>query len=277
MSLLAREARVTYAFVERNFNLVKRYWGWEVVWMVYSIVNALSITFIGKASASITGQPMSQTEIDQVILYLLLGTLVWHYLAVVFDGISETIAWERWEGTIEYTFMAPISRFTHMVGSTLFSLLYGFLHTAVILAVVVLFFRLNLSQANLVGATLVLLAGSVSMVGLGIMASVMPLLFPERGAQMTHVIQALLLLVSGVYYPIEVLPDWMQKVSTISPVTYVLQGARAAVIDGAPLRDLRHFFWPLLIIGVVMVPLGVYIFGICERYAKRTGKLKRNG
>jgi len=277
MSLLAREARVTYAFVERNFNLVKRYWGWEVVWMVYSIVNALSITFIGKASASITGQPMSQTEIDQVILYLLLGTLVWHYLAVVFDGISETIAWERWEGTIEYTFMAPISRFTHMVGSTLFSLLYGFLHTAVILAVVVLFFRLNLSQANLVGAALVLLAGSVSMVGLGIMASVMPLLFPERGAQMTHVIQALLLLVSGVYYPIEVLPDWMQKVSTISPVTYVLQGARAAVIDGAPLRDLRHFFWPLLIIGVVMVPLGVYIFGICERYAKRTGKLKRNG
>jgi hypothetical protein len=43
MSLLTREARVTYAFVERNFNLVKRYWGWEVVWLVYSIVNALSI------------------------------------------------------------------------------------------------------------------------------------------------------------------------------------------------------------------------------------------
>jgi len=277
MSLIAREAGVTYAFVERNFNLVKRYWGWEVVWMIYSIVNALSITFIGKASAAITGQAMTRTEIDTVILYLLLGTLVWHYLSVVFHGISEMIAWERWEGTIEYTFMAPISRFTHMVGSTLFSLLYGLLHTAVILAVVALFFQLDLGQANLPGAGMVLVAGSVSMVGLGIVAAVMPLLFPERGSQMTHVLQASVLLVSGVYYPTEVLPGWMQKVAAVSPVTYVLQGVRAAVIDGAPFGGLLRFVWPLLIMGAVLVPAGVYVFGLCERYAKRTGCLKRNG
>jgi len=277
MSLVTREARVTYAFVERNFNLVKRYWGWEVVWLVYSIVNALSITFIGKASAAITGQTMTRAQIDKVILYLLLGTLVWHYLAVVFDGISEMIAWERWEGTIEYTFMAPISRFTHMIGSTLFSLIYGLLHTGLILAVVVLFFHLDLSRANLTGGTMVLLAGSVSFVGLGIVASVMPLLFPERGAQMTHILKASVLLVSGVYYPIEVLPGWMQKVATISPATYVLQGVRAALIEGASFGDLLRFVGPLLIIGVIMVPIGVYVFGVCERYAKRTGRLKRNG
>jgi ABC-2 type transport system permease protein len=277
MSLLTRQVRVSYAFVERNFNLVKRYWGWEVVWLVYSIVNALSITFIGKASAAITGQAMTQPEIDTVILYLLLGTLVWHYLAMVFGGISDMIAWERWEGTIEYTFMAPISRFTHMIGSTLFSLVYGLLHTALILAVVVLFFHLDLRQANLLGATMVLLAGSVSFVGLGIVASVMPLLFPERGAQMTHIIKASILLVSGVYYPIEVLPGWMQKVATVSPATYVLQGVRTALIDGASLSDLLHFVWPLLIIGAIMVPVGVHVFGVCERYAKRTGRLKRNG
>jgi hypothetical protein len=41
--------RASYAFVERNINLVRRYWGWEAVWMVYSVVNAMSITFIGAA------------------------------------------------------------------------------------------------------------------------------------------------------------------------------------------------------------------------------------
>jgi ABC-2 type transport system permease protein len=60
-------------------------------------------------------------------------------------------------------------------------------------------------------------------------------------------------------------------------VTYVLQGVRAAIIDGARMDKLLPFVWPLLLIGAVMVPLGVYVFGICERYAKRTGKLKRNG
>ena len=199
-------ARASYAFIERNFNLVKRYWGWEVVWMAYSIANALSITFIGRASAAITGKEFTLAELDRTILYLLVGTLVWHYLSVVADTIRKMIAWERWEGTIEYTFMAPVSRFTHMLGQTAFALVYGLLHTVVILIAVTFFFHLNLSQANIAGSLVMLAVGSLSFIGFGIMAAVLPLLFPERGAQMTHVIQALLLLVSGVYYPITVLP-----------------------------------------------------------------------
>ena len=270
-------ARASYAFIERNFNLVKRYWGWEVVWMAYSIANALSITFIGRASAAITGKTFSQAELDRTILYLLVGTLVWHYLSVVFDNISEMIAWERWEGTIEYTFMAPVSRLTHMLGQTAFALVYGLLHTVVILFAVVLFFNLNLGHADVASGLVVLAMGSLSFIGFGIMAAVMPLLFPERGAQMTHVIQAVVLLVSGVYYPISVLPGWMQSIARISPATYVLAGMRSALLEGKPLAQLWGQVIPLLGMGVVALPLGVHIFTRAERYAKRTGKLKRNG
>jgi ABC-2 type transport system permease protein len=274
MAQLVAQMRASYGFIERNFHLVRRYWGWEVVWLAYSIANALAITFIGAGMEAISGQAM---DTDYLILFLLAGTLIWHFLSIVFDAISEVIAWERWEGTIEYTFMAPVPRITHMMGQTAFSLVYALLHTAVILAVVTLFFRLDLSGANLGGSLLVLLAGSLSFIGLGIMASVMPLLFPERGAQMTHVIQATLLLVSGVYYPIEVLPGWMQAVARLSPATYVLQGVRGGLLQGAPTRELLSYVWPLLVMGVVSIPVGVFVFGRAERYAKRTGKLKRNG
>ena len=277
MAQIIREIKASYAFVERNFNLVKRYWGWEVVWLVYSMVNALSITFIGKASGAITGRAMSQAEIDTMILYLLVGTLVWHYLSVVFHDISEAIAWERWEGTIEYTFMAPVTRFTHMMGQTAFCVVYGVIHTSVILLVVSLFFRLDLSQANMLGSGLVLLAGSLSFIGLGVIAAVLPLLYPERGAQMTHVIQALVLLVSGVYYPVSVLPRWLQPAAGLSPATYVLEGMRAGILEGASTAAMLRYIWPLLLMGVIFIPLGVYIFQAAERYAKRTGKLKRSG
>ena len=50
-----RETVASYAFIERNFNLVKRYWGWEVVWLAYSIASALSITFIGAGMEQISG------------------------------------------------------------------------------------------------------------------------------------------------------------------------------------------------------------------------------
>lgn len=277
LGTLQSEVRASYAFVERNFNLVKRYWGWEVVWLSYSVANALAITFIGKASGDLAGIEITETQTQTAILFLLIGTLVWHYLSVVFDIVSEMIAWERWEGTIEYTFMAPVTRFTHMVGTCVFSLVYGLLHTAVILAVVAVFFRLDLSGANLGGGLLVLVAGSLSFVGLGIVGSVLPLLFPERGAQMVHVIQALLLLFSGVYYPIEVLPGWMQAVSRVSPATYVLNGIRDALIRGTPLGALLPAILILALMGVGMIPLGVWIFSRAEHYAKRTGKLKRSG
>ena len=274
MARLIHEIRASYAFVERNFNLVRRYWGWELVWMAYSIASTLSITYIGAGMEAIAGV---EVDTDFLILYLLIGTMVWRFLSIVFDNISEMIAWERWEDTIEYTFMAPISRATQMMGQTVFSILYSLLFTGVILGVVALFFHLDLREANLWGATVMLLVGSLSFIGLGIVASVLPLLFPERGAQMTNVIQAVFLLISGVYYPVEVLPNWMQSLARVSPATFVLEGMRAAILEAAPTRTLWPYMWPLLVAGTVAMPLGLWIFRMGERYAKRTGKLKRNG
>jgi ABC-2 type transport system permease protein len=274
MAGLRHEARASYAFVERNFNLVRRYWGWELVWIVYSIVNALAITYIGAGMEKISG---AKLDTKYLILYLAVGTLVWHYLSVVFETISSMISWERWEGTIEYTFMAPVRRFTQMLGTCLFAIVYGLAHTVVILIVVALFFHLDLGRADLLGGLLVLLAGSLSFVGLGIMASVLPLLFTERGSQMTYIIQAVLLLISGVYYPVDVLPSWMQPITKLSPATYVLEGMRDSLLKGLGLEQLVRYLLILLVIGLVSLPIGMAVFNWGERYAKRTGKLKRSG
>ena len=119
--------------------------------------------------------------------------------------------------------------------------------------------------------------GSFSFVGIGMIAAILPLLYVERGAQMTFVLQSCLLLVSGVYYSVDVLPGWMQVLSRLSPATYVLDGVRHGLIDGAPVGALLHDVWPLIVMGVVFIPFGLWAFGRAERYAKRTGKLKRVG
>ena len=70
-------------------------------------------------------------------------------------------------------------------------------------------------------------------IGFGIGASILPLLYTEKGMQMSFIVRAVILLVSGVYYPVSVMPQWMQLLASISPGTYVIQGMRAAMIDGA--------------------------------------------
>ena len=262
------------AFVGRNFSLLKRYWAWEASWLVYSSAIVMSIGFLAVGVGQVSGVDVPK---DRVLVYLLTGSLIWRYLSELFWETSNVISWERWEGTIEYTFMAPVTRFTHMVGQTLFALVYGLLHTVLILAVVALFFHLDLSEANLLGGALMLIAGSLSFTGLGIVASVLPLLYPERGAQMTHVIQAVLLLISGVYFPVSVLPRWMQPLTRLSPATYVLEGMRAALLDGAGTATLLANLGRLVLIGLIAVPVGLLIFREAEMYAKRTGKLKRSG
>ncbi len=278
MAAAATEVRASYAFVERNINLVKRYWGWELVWMLYTIANSIAVVLIAQGTNSAVGaQALTDTEIDQFVLFLAVGALVWHYLAVVFETVSDMISWERWEGTIEYTFMAPVHRGTHMVGTALFSLVYGLVHTAVVLIIIVLMFDLDMAQANFVSATLVLVVGSVSLIGIGIMGAVLPLLYPERGMQMTHVIQAALVLISGVYIPAQDMPEPLASLSVISPARYIIEGMREALIDGATPWDLWKTMLGLLGAGLLLIPFGVWVFSLGERYAKRAGKLKRSG
>jgi ABC-2 type transport system permease protein len=269
------EIIAVWGYVQRNYFLTKRYFMWEVVWLTFTTVNAMSITFIGAGAAE---QPGGEAiPVEYYMTFLLIGALIWSYLSMIFDILSETVQWERWEGTIEYTFMSPTSRVTHLLGMGVYAVVYGILRTALVLGVAMLAFDLDLGNANYVAAVVVLAVCSISLVGFGVVAAVMPLLSPEKGQQVTYIVSALLLLVSGVYYPVSVLPDWMEPIATVSPVTYGLEGARDALLQGAGVAQLWGSIWPLLVMGVVFVPLGIWIFHLGENYAKRTGKLKRSG
>lgn len=271
------EANKGFAFVERNWYLTKRYWAWELVWITYNVINALSVTFIAPSAQATSGASFSEAQINQFILYLAIGTAVWTFLAVVFDSVTETVTMERWEGTIEYTFMSPVSRVTHMFGSCAYALIHGIVMTTLQLGIMALFFHLDLSHANWPMALLVLAIGSFSFIGFGTMAAVLPMLYTERGAQMAYIIRAIILLVSGVYYPVTILPPFLRALSVASPATYVLDGLRGTLMAGAETYNTWPVIWPLILCAIISIPVGLYIFHLAERYAKRTGKLKRNG
>jgi len=259
--------------VERNYYLTKRYIWWDFAWFIWTVANTLTIVFIAKGIEAQGGQ----LDVNRVATSLLIGAVVWAYLGVLFEFLMETVAWERWEGTIEYTFMAPLSRPMHLAGMGGFSVLYGLLRAVFLFTVCVWFFDLSVPGAEFLAALVVLAVASISFLGIGMMTSVLPLISPEKGTQLGWIAQGTLLVVSGVYYPVEVLPTWMEWLAKISPATYALDGARDAILDGQGLTTMWDEIWPLLIIGVVSVPLGLYIFSLGERYAKKHGKLKRSG
>jgi ABC-2 type transport system permease protein len=277
MTELASQPRLAYAFVERQVALMRRYWLWEIVWVVYSITTSLAVAYIALAEPIISGEAADPAKTARFVLYLLVGTIAWRFLGIVFEDIAEIIAWERWEGTIEQTFMAPVPRVTHLVGMAVGTVIRAAVISVAVLFAVMLFIPVDLSHANALSAFALLGVGTLAFIGLGIGSACFPLLWTEKGLQMSYIVQAVVLLVSGVYYPTTVLPGWLQAVSTISPATYVIEGMRRALMDGHDVVTLWPLMWPALLAGAVSIPLGLRLFVAAERYAKRTGRLKRSG
>jgi ABC-2 type transport system permease protein len=255
--------------VERNVYLTKRYFLWDLAFMVWTIANTLTIVFIARAA----GLPPARE--NTLATQLLVGAVIWAFLGIIFEFMTETVAWERWEGTIEYTFMAPLSRSMHLGGMGAYAVLYGLIRATILFFAVSAFIGIHVPDANYLGALGLLAIASVSFIGIGMMTSVLPLISPEKGAQLGFVAQGMMLVVSGVYYPVSVMPHWMQVVAKLSPATYAIRGCRAAIVNGAAMQWAD--VWPLLVIAVASIPLGLAIFKRGERYAKKHGKLKRSG
>jgi len=175
---------------------------------------------------------------NELATKLLVGGVIWAFLGIIFEIVTETVAWERWEGTIEYTFMAPVSRPVHLIGMGVYAVIYGLVRAAAVFVAVVAFIGLHLPHANYGAAIALLAIASVSFIGVGMMTAVLPLISPEKGTQLGFVAQGLMLVVSGVYYPVSVLPVWLQYVAWSLPPTYVFEGMRALLIGHVFRADL---------------------------------------
>jgi ABC-2 type transport system permease protein len=270
------ELNALFGFAERQLHVVKRYWVWEVVWLFYSLVSVLSIGFLASGLGTL-GVEGGTFDLAKAQLYLLIGALLWGYLSLVFMEAAYAISWERWEGTIEYTFMAPIRRITHLMGICLFAIGYGLARTFVVLLIAAAMFKLDFTHADIPAALAVLAASTVPLIGLAILTSVLPLLSPQKGEQMSVALQGFLLLVSGVYYPLSVLPVPMQIAGAASPLTYALEGIRTSLLDGAGIQAELPTIGILLLMGAVMIPVSLWVFSWAENRAKRLGLLKRSG
>ena len=108
----------SYGMVERNWYLIKRYAWWEIAFFFWTAANTLTIVFIAKGVEA-DRRPGRHRRLTTI---LLIGAVIWSYLGIIFELLIETVAWERWEGTIEYTFMAPLTRATHLLGTGIFAI-----------------------------------------------------------------------------------------------------------------------------------------------------------
>src|SRR5919201_2307027 len=129
--------------------------------MLWTIANTLTIVFIARG---VHASPEFQNDLATK---LLVGGVIWAFLGIIFEIVTETVAWERWEGTIEYTFMAPVTRPVHLFGMGLYAVVYGIFRAAILFFAVVAFIHIHLTNPNYLAAVVLLAIASISFIGIG--------------------------------------------------------------------------------------------------------------
>ncbi|MCG8429586.1 MAG: ABC transporter permease [Candidatus Omnitrophica bacterium] len=204
--------------------------------------------------------------------YVLLGMAFFSYIGVGLGSFSERIRTEQVQGTLEALLVTPASLPVIVFSLALGNLVMATIDAAIYILMGIYVFGIDFSKVNLLSCGLVLILTFLSFSGLGIISASFIIVF-KRGNPTGWVINNLQGLISGVYFPVTVLPAWLQAVSRCLPITYAIRAIQLAVYRGAGPSAIATELCMLALFSLLLIPLSFLCFGFAIRYAKRQGSL----
>ena len=204
--------------------------------------------------------------------FILIGVAFFSYLRISIDGISKSIREGQVLGTLEALLVTQTGIPTIIISSSLYSFIFASFKVAVYLLLGVFVFGVNMGNANFAGALLILFLTIISFSSFGILSASFVMVL-KRGDPISSIFTSVSGILGGLYYPVSVLPGWLQKLSHLLPVTYSLDGMRLALLQGYSIRALLPNIVALILFSIIMLPLSIFIFGYAVKRAKIDGTL----
>ncbi len=259
------------AFFWRDFRIATTYRGPVLLEIVEALFGAAMFYYIAKFvdSPELRGSlPQGTTY----FAYSLVGFVFFDYLNAALDTFDRSLLEARDSGTLEPLLVTQVSLPLAVVGSALYPFLATTLRIAIYLAWGAILFGFPLGSANWVGVLAVMLATLLAFSGLGILSASYLLLF-KRGNPGKWLIVGLSSVIGGMLFPVSILPDWLQAIARLNPVTYALAAMRGALLEGARFQVLVKPIGILLIFAAVLLPLSVMAFLWALKQTKINGTL----
>ncbi len=204
--------------------------------------------------------------------FSLVGFIFLDYLNISLDTFDRSLQEARDSGTLEHLLVTQTSLPAIVAGSALYPFVATTLRIAIYIAWSVLLFHFPLGAANWTGVIAVLLATLLAFCGLGILSSCYLLLF-KRGNPAKWFLLGISSVTGGTLFPVSILPDWLQVVARLNPVTYALDGMRTALLGNAGFSALLQPLGVLLAFAAVLLPVSMLVFSWSLRRTKHNGTL----
>ena len=204
--------------------------------------------------------------------FVLIGIAFVGYQGVALYTFTNTIRSAQTAGTLEAMLVTPTRLPTILFSSSVWNFALTSLRVVVYLLAGVIVFGADLRGANVLAGTVVLGLTVLTLSSIGILSASFIMVF-KRGSPINFLIGSLSSLLAGVYYPVDVLPGWLQQVARLFPLTYSLEAMRRAMLTGESLAGLARPVGVLCAFAALLLPLSLLAFRYAVRQAKRDGSL----
>jgi ABC-2 type transport system permease protein len=252
-----------------------RYPGSFLLYLVMPFLFTLLIfgmgRFVGGGNAA--SNFAARTGTSNILVYEILGSAVWMISWVVVEDVGVALRDEQMKGTLEQNFLAPVNRFTLLVGLSLTDIV---ITTAMFFGIagVTIMIIMPGAYLSILQAFLALLIGLIPLFGIGFLFAGFVVKFKEPYV-FVQIVNLLFATLTGTYYPVTFLPYWVQFLSGALPQTYVIEDMRRIVLANQTLVSLYGSFFVLLALALAYPVLGYGVFKQLEKRASVTGEFSK--
>ncbi len=264
-------ARAFSAFLLRDFKQMLSY-RFSFLLDIASIVFTSTTFYFVARLFDAQGMPAIKSYGGSYFPFVLVGIAFSTYQSVGLNSFAQSLRQEQYVGTLESVLVTPIRIPTFLAGSALWDFLYATAEVLIYFIVAVSVFDLNLSQANIPAVCLAVFLTLTTFMGLGILSAAFILRF-KKGNPVTWLIASAGELFGGVYFPTDILPEWMRSVSQWVPMTHALSCIRRTLLADAGIDAVREDLLFLFLFTLLVWPIGIVAFQIALKKSQEDGTL----
>lgn len=271
MTAFVAEARKVPAFLRRDWLTMLSYRAAFVGDLLAIVVQALMFGFIAELvdPASLPTYNGVETSYFE---FVMVGVVIATVSGLLLQKVSMAIRQEQMMGTLESLLVTPASPTTVQIGSAAFDLLFVPVRMAALLLAVALTLGLNFAPSGILPTLMLLMAFVPFVWGLGLVAAAAIVTF-RRGGGVIGIAMSVLGLASGAFFPLTLLPAWIQKIAGANPVAIVMEDTRETLIGGSGWQGVGGALAILLPLSALALVAGVLAFRAALTREHRNGTL----
>jgi ABC-2 type transport system permease protein len=253
----------------------KAQFGWlnPPMWLAMKFVMSLSqmafFVFVGRFLLTAESSPAG---IADLVAFIAIGNAImmlsWNTIFSVINITSN----DKWGGTLSILLATPTPRLPLFVGRAMIHVLDGMLSVAISFVFAIFLFGVDFGNADVLALLVVVFLTAFTMAGFGLLIGGLAFYYREP-LVFANIFTFILLIFCGVNFPVQDLPQPLQAVSYIFPLTYGIEAGRKA-IAGETLVTIVPLLVQMLIVGLVSILLGYSSFRSFEHLARKTGRME---